>query len=92
VVEKWKSYFWNRLWRPIGLWDVETAIFSRQLAHRWRWYIHKMKARLKAYFGFIPSQFWSPKFLIPSVLYVISFFFFVDDFVARLSLRSPIQY
>jgi hypothetical protein len=24
----------NRLWRPIGLWDVEDPTFSRQLAHR----------------------------------------------------------
>jgi hypothetical protein len=27
----------SRSWRPIGLWDVETRTFSRQLAHRWRW-------------------------------------------------------
>jgi hypothetical protein len=28
---------YNRLWRPIALWDVEAPIFSRQSAHRWRW-------------------------------------------------------
>jgi hypothetical protein len=27
----------NRSRRPIGLWDVEASIFSRQSAHRWRW-------------------------------------------------------
>jgi hypothetical protein len=27
----------NRLWRPMGLWDVEAPIFSRQSSHRWRW-------------------------------------------------------
>jgi hypothetical protein len=27
----------NRLWRPIGLWDVEAPIFPRHSAHRWRW-------------------------------------------------------
>jgi hypothetical protein len=31
------SYPYNRPWRPIGLWDVEAPIFSRQSAHRWRW-------------------------------------------------------
>jgi hypothetical protein len=24
-------------WRPIGLWDAETSIFSEQSANRWRW-------------------------------------------------------
>jgi hypothetical protein len=24
-------------WRPVGLWDVEAPIFSRQSIHRWRW-------------------------------------------------------
>jgi hypothetical protein len=38
----WRPLFWatgkdNRPWRPIGLGDVETPIFSRQSAHRWRW-------------------------------------------------------
>jgi hypothetical protein len=32
-----KTYPCNRSWRPIGLWDVEAPIFSRQSAHRWRW-------------------------------------------------------
>jgi hypothetical protein len=32
-----ESYPCNRPWIPIGLWDVEAAIFSRQSAHRWRW-------------------------------------------------------
>jgi hypothetical protein len=27
----------NRLWRPIGLWDVEAPTFSKQSAHSWRW-------------------------------------------------------
>jgi hypothetical protein len=31
------SYPCNRLWRPIGLWDVEARTFSRQWSHRWRW-------------------------------------------------------
>jgi hypothetical protein len=31
------SYPCNRPWRPIRLWDVEAATFSRQSAHRWRW-------------------------------------------------------
>jgi hypothetical protein len=31
------SYPCNRLWRPIGLWDVEAPTFSRHSAHRWRW-------------------------------------------------------
>jgi hypothetical protein len=30
----------NRLWRPIGLWDVEAPTFSKQSAHRWRWGRH----------------------------------------------------
>jgi hypothetical protein len=32
-----QSYPCNRSWRPIGLWDVEAPIFSRQSAHRWLW-------------------------------------------------------
>jgi hypothetical protein len=28
-------YLFNRPWRPIELWDIEAATFSRQLAHRW---------------------------------------------------------
>jgi hypothetical protein len=32
-----KSYPCKRLWRPIGLWDVEAPTFSRQSPHRWRW-------------------------------------------------------
>jgi hypothetical protein len=31
-----KSYPCNRRWRPIGLSDVETPVFSRQSADRWR--------------------------------------------------------
>jgi hypothetical protein len=27
----------NRLWRPIGLWDIEALTYSRQSPHRWRW-------------------------------------------------------
>jgi hypothetical protein len=27
----------NRLWKPIGLRDVEDRTLSRQSAHRWRW-------------------------------------------------------
>jgi hypothetical protein len=34
---KAKLYPCNTPWRPIGLWDVEAAIFSRQMARRWRW-------------------------------------------------------
>jgi hypothetical protein len=34
---KGKSYFRNRPWRPIGLWNVEASKFSRHSAHRWRW-------------------------------------------------------
>jgi hypothetical protein len=34
--KRW-SYSCNRPWRPIGLWDVEAPIFSRQSVHRWRW-------------------------------------------------------
>jgi hypothetical protein len=34
--EKW-SYPCKRPWRPIRLWDVEAPIFSRKLAHRWKW-------------------------------------------------------
>jgi hypothetical protein len=30
-----RSYPCNRPWRPLGLWDVEAPIFSRQSAHRW---------------------------------------------------------
>jgi hypothetical protein len=37
LAELLKSYPYNRPWRPIGLWDVETPTFSRQSAHRWRW-------------------------------------------------------
>jgi hypothetical protein len=32
-----KNYLSTRLWRPIGLWDVEATIFTRQSDHRWRW-------------------------------------------------------
>jgi hypothetical protein len=32
-----KNYPCTRPWRPIGLWDIEAPIFSRQSAHRWRW-------------------------------------------------------
>jgi hypothetical protein len=31
------SYPCGRLWRPIGLWDIQAPTFSRQLAHTWRW-------------------------------------------------------
>jgi hypothetical protein len=27
----------NRPWRPIGLWDIKVATFSRQLTQRWQW-------------------------------------------------------
>jgi hypothetical protein len=30
------SYSRNRLWRPIGLWDVKDPILSRRSVHRWR--------------------------------------------------------
>jgi hypothetical protein len=33
---KRQSYPCNRPWRPIGLWDVEALMFSRQSAHSWR--------------------------------------------------------
>jgi hypothetical protein len=36
-IEKSKCYPRNRLWRPIGLWDVENPILSRQSIPRWRW-------------------------------------------------------
>jgi hypothetical protein len=36
------SYPYNRLWRPIGLGDVETPTFSRQSARRWRWGFHSL--------------------------------------------------
>jgi hypothetical protein len=29
------SYPCNRLWMPIGLWNVEAPTFSRQSSHRW---------------------------------------------------------
>jgi hypothetical protein len=32
-----KSYHFNSPRRPVGLWDVETLTFARQLAHRWGW-------------------------------------------------------
>jgi hypothetical protein len=32
-----QSYPCNRLWRLIGLWDVEAPAFSRWSAHRWQW-------------------------------------------------------
>jgi hypothetical protein len=31
-----ETYPRNRLWRPIGLWDVKDFTLSRQSAHRWR--------------------------------------------------------
>jgi hypothetical protein len=31
------SYLCNRLWRPIGLWEVDTPAISGQSARRWRW-------------------------------------------------------
>jgi hypothetical protein len=34
------SYPCNRLWRPIGLKDVEAPTFSRQSAYIWRWGCH----------------------------------------------------
>jgi hypothetical protein len=37
VLCEWWSYLCDRPWRPIGLWDVETPTFSRQLSRRWRW-------------------------------------------------------
>jgi hypothetical protein len=33
----WQSYLCNRLWRPIGLWDVKAPTISRQSADRWQW-------------------------------------------------------
>jgi hypothetical protein len=27
----------NRLWRPIGLWDVKAPTFPRHWAHKWQW-------------------------------------------------------
>jgi hypothetical protein len=34
--KRW-SYSSNRLWRPIGLWDIEDPTRSGQSAHTWRW-------------------------------------------------------
>jgi hypothetical protein len=34
------THFWRhsgQLDLPIGLWDIEASMFSRKLAHRWRW-------------------------------------------------------
>jgi hypothetical protein len=33
---KRQSWLCNRLWRPIGLWDIEAPTFSGQSAHRWQ--------------------------------------------------------
>jgi hypothetical protein len=41
-----QSYPCNRPWRPIGLWDVEAPIFSRQSAHRLRWGCQPYAGRL----------------------------------------------
>jgi hypothetical protein len=30
-----QSYLFNRVWRPIGLWDDKDPTLSRQSAHRW---------------------------------------------------------
>jgi hypothetical protein len=38
VIHKGKKgwiYSCKRAWRPVGFWDVEAPIFSRQSAHRW---------------------------------------------------------
>jgi hypothetical protein len=37
ILKKGKAIPVNRLWMPIGLWDIKVPTFSRQLAHRWRW-------------------------------------------------------
>jgi hypothetical protein len=37
IFERYKqSYPSNRLWRPIGLWDVEAPTFFRQSSDKWR--------------------------------------------------------
>jgi ssDNA-binding Zn-finger/Zn-ribbon topoisomerase 1 len=35
--DKSQSYPRNRLWRPIGLWDVKAPTLFRQSAHGWWW-------------------------------------------------------
>jgi hypothetical protein len=30
-------HFYNRPWKPIGLWDVEAPTFYRQWTYRWQW-------------------------------------------------------
>jgi hypothetical protein len=43
-----------RLWKPIGLWDIEALIFSRQSANRWLW-VWQFYASIALY---VSKDFW----------------------------------